>query len=412
MNRIQLLGGLTFGLVASIAGADEIFVASPTTLILEGNPYSGSFTTIGACGGQAHSMTLNGSQLLIGDPNGRIYRRSAAESFVSYAYDVPNDAQALAMHAGNLLSAGSDGTVVRVDAVTGAVIATLTAPGPASALLVVGDTLYVGSSLGVVFKGGAQTGGFGFWGTCGGPVNSMTIDSTHLILGSSNGQVYRINLTTQAVDATFAVASDAAAMVQHMGDLLIGGSNSSLLRVERFTGAVKSAIGSPVPVGALAVQDAPEPGSPYCYGNGCPCGNDDGGAGCSNTTGFGARTAASGTTSVAADDLDVRAFQLPANKTSRFYMGQSVSQSPLGDGFLCTGGGGYPLFRFPVVSSGPSGSIAMPENLVDWCEQNLPPTGHLTPGSTWNFQAWYRDPAGPCGSQFNTTNSYSLTFAP
>src|SRR3954469_19002899 len=87
-----LCGLFTFALLAT-ARADELFVASPTTLITQGNPYTGSFATIGLCGGQAQSMTLNGSQLLIGDPNGHVYKKSPSDSFVSYAFDVPNDAQ-------------------------------------------------------------------------------------------------------------------------------------------------------------------------------------------------------------------------------------------------------------------------------------------------------------------------------
>ena len=36
--------------------------------------------------------------------------------------------------------------------------------------------------------------------------------------------------------------------------------------------------------------------------------------------------------------------------------------------------------------------------------------GHIVPGATWNFQGWYRDPAGPCGTGFNLTNGTSITF--
>jgi hypothetical protein len=420
MNKIQTLGrraallaGVAAGALVLESRADELFVASPTTLISEGNPYGGSFTTIGACGGAAHSMTLNGAELLIGDPNGHIYRRSPGNFFVSYAYDVPNSAHALAMHANQLLSGGDNGTLVRVNASTGAVLASFTLSVPISAMVVSGDDVYVGSSFGIVQKGNALTGGFQFWGTCGGPVNSMVIDGTHLVLGASQGQVYRINLQTQAVDATFSIPNDATGMVLHLGDLVVGGSSGSLVRLQRFNGAVKSNLGAPASVGALALRATPDPGTGYCYGAGiCPCNNNDPVAGCANSTGFGARLAGTGTASVSGDDLTIHAFQMPANKNGRFYMASVIVQMPFGDGLLCAGSGGYPIFRFPPANSGPSGSFATPANLVGWCNQNLPISGHIAPGSTWHFQAWYRDQQGPCGAHFNTTDALSVTFLP
>jgi hypothetical protein len=406
-----LCGLFTFALLAT-ARADELFVASPTTLITQGNPYTGSFATIGLCGGQAQSMTLNGSQLLIGDPNGHVYKKSPSDSFVSYAFDVPNDAQALAMHAGNLLSGGSNSTIARVDATTGALIGTLTTPLPVSAMAIVGDDVYAGSPFGVVHKGNALTGNFQFFGTCGGPVNSIVVDSTHMIIGSSDGRVYRINLSTQNVDAQFTISNDAAAMVMQAGDLLIGGSNSTVLRVQRFTGFVKGTIAANAPVSAMALEIGADPGSAYCYGSACPCGNDDPLAGCANTTGFGGRLAASGSTSVAADDIEIFAFQIPANHNGRFYMSQITAQVPFGDGFVCAGGGGYPSFRFPLATSGPAGAFMTPEHLIAFCNTHFVASGHIAPGATWHFQVWYRDPSGPCGSNFNTTNSTSVVFEP
>jgi hypothetical protein len=42
----------------------------------------------------------------------------------------------------------------------------------------------------------------------------------------------------------------------------------------------------------------------------------------------------------------------------------------------------------------------------------LPPAaGALVPGSTWNFQAWFRDVAAG-GSNFNLSNGLRITFAP
>ncbi len=396
---------------ASTVFADELYVAGPSTLVLQGTPYVSNFNLIGACGGQVSSMTLDGANLYLGDPNGHVYIRDAPSGAVIYAYDVPNDARAFAMSNGNLLSGGTNSTVVRVDKLTGQVISSLPTPVPVSALLVVGSELYIGSSNGVVFRGDAETGGFQFFGTCSGPINSLAIDSTHLMVGSSDGHVYRVNLTTQQVDAFFAVPNNAAAIALHLGDLLVAGSNATIARVDRFTGAVKTTLSTPVGLSALAVHDTGEPGLVYCFGASCPCGNDDPSGGCKNSSGFGARLTGAGSTSVAADDLVIDAFQLPANRAGRFYMAPIMNHLPFGDGFLCAGAAGYPTFRFPVATSGPNGSFEL-SHVVGYAAAHFPSNGQVLAGETWNFQAWTRDPSGPCGSTFNTTNAYSVTFVP
>ncbi len=416
MNRYARLSLSILPVAAALfatARADELFVGSPTTLIQSGNPFSGSFATIGACGGAAQSMTLDGSRLLIGDPLGRIYQKGPSDSFVSFAFSVPNDAQALAMHAGNLLVGGTDGTLLRVDATSGAVLATMQVGAPVTALLVMGNDVFAGTSFGIVEKGNALTGGFQFWGTCGGPVNALAADSTHLILGSSNGNIYRVNLMTQMLEGTFSAGNDAEALVLQADDIVVGGSDGSLRRLERMTGALKGSFSASVAVSSLALRIEAQPGQIYCYGGGCPCGNDDATAGCAHSLGWGGRLLGSGSTSVAADDLAVFAFNMPPNRFSRFYMSQHATQVPLGDGLLCAGGGGagYPALRFPVQNTGTSGSIAMPEHLVGYVTAHFPATTILA-GATWNMQTWYRDPPGPCGHLFNTTNSYAVTFTP
>jgi hypothetical protein len=38
--------------------------------------------------------------------------------------------------------------------------------------------------------------------------------------------------------------------------------------------------------------------------------------------------------------------------------------------------------------------------------------GALVPGSTWNFQFWYRDSKGPLQSGFNLSDALTATFCP
>ena len=43
---------------------------------------------------------------------------------------------------------------------------------------------------------------------------------------------------------------------------------------------------------------------------------------------------------------------------------------------------------------------------------NHPVAFWLTAGSTWHFQTWYRDTAGPCGTGANVSNAATVTFVP
>ncbi|MCC6406151.1 MAG: PQQ-binding-like beta-propeller repeat protein [Planctomycetes bacterium] len=395
---------------ASAALADELFIGSTSTLIYQGTPFGPTQNLIGACGGAAQSMATDGNDIFIGDVTGRIYHRDPS-GFLTYAYDAPNDAQALAFQNGDLLVGGSDGSIARLNKTTGQVLATLTVPAPVTALALDGATLYAGSSFGIVHKGDANSGGFQFWGTCGGPVSSMALNSTHVFLGTNQGIVYKLDRVTQQIAAQFTPNSDCEALAMHLGDLLIGGSDGSIKRIDIGSGAIKTSWLQPVSVDALAVADAGEPGSAYCFGVTCPCGNVDTVGGCANSTGFGARLTGSGTTSVSNDDLVITAFSLPANRAGRFYMGAIQNSVPFGAGLLCTGAQGYPVFRFPVGNSGPNGSFEL-ANIVAYANSTFPAGGQIAAGSTWNFQGWTRDPNGPCGATFNTTNAYSVTFVP
>ncbi len=393
------------------ASADELLLGSPNTAVLTGNPFSSAFTVVGACGGAVASLALDGQVAWIGDESGIVYRRELQLGDQSYAFNAPNSALGLGMHAGDLLSAGGS-TVVRIDTATGAVLQTHQLPVPVSCMTVVGDDVYVGSDWGVSFKGHAIQGDFQFFGTCGGPVNSIAVDDTHMFLGSTDGFLYRVELASQQIDGFFHVGGDMTAMALHGADVLVGGSDSRVTRVHRASGAIKGAFDALFPVGALIVLPSAEVGAPYCYASACPCGNDGGDGGCLNSTGFGARLTGSGSTSVSADDLRIDAFQLPVGRAARFYMARMLTQQPFGDGLLCAGSGGYGMFRFPPSDTGAAGAVALEAGLAAFAAANLPPAAALLPGDTWNFQVWFRDGAGPCGSGINTSNALSVVFTP
>lgn len=116
----------------------------------------------------------------------------------------------------------------------------------------------------------------------------------------------------------------------------------------------------------------------------------------------------SGSTSIAANDLVLRADSLPPGATAIFFYGPGQSQMPFGNGILCVNGG-FARFGTPVFASA-AGSATQ---ALDY---NAPPAlpGTLfgiLPSSTWKFQVWYRD-WNPGTAMFNTTDALQVTFLP
>lgn len=150
-----------------------------------------------------------------------------------------------------------------------------------------------------------------------------------------------------------------------------------------------------------------ELGTAFCFGVGCPCGNDDANAGCVNSTGVGATVVANGTTSVGTDNLIMTASDLKPNGPSLLFAGtiqvNGGSGLAFGDGLRCAGG---TIQRLGVKTSSAGGEATWGPGLVasgSW----------VNAGDTRTMQVWYRDPsAGPCGGGFNTTHGVELVFTP
>jgi len=153
-------------------------------------------------------------------------------------------------------------------------------------------------------------------------------------------------------------------------------------------------------------------GSEYCFCPVGPCGNSSATSGCLHSGGIGPRTAATGSVSVAADDLVITGFDLPANKPGLMFMGGGQIQVPFGDGQRCVGTGGVGVFRFGVQQSSASGTFVKGPGLAAESLLRFGAAGQILAGSTWNFQVWLRDPTGPCGSGFTTGSALSVTFGP
>lgn len=156
-----------------------------------------------------------------------------------------------------------------------------------------------------------------------------------------------------------------------------------------------------------------EPPVRTCLGTGCPCNNDDPGAGCANSMGSGADLRAIGSASVAADDLVLLVNGVPPGRFGMIYLGRNAEGcAPWGDGLRAVLPGPPAAFlRLGIQNSGPSGAFVQGPGLIG-AAMTLPAQVAITPGSTWHFQAYYRDDPGPspCGHEFNLSNGLRLTF--
>jgi len=148
-----------------------------------------------------------------------------------------------------------------------------------------------------------------------------------------------------------------------------------------------------------------EVGVPYCFGTGCPCGNDDTTAGCANDTGVGAALGVSGSTSIIADDLVLSATHLTPGP-GLFFQGDNAVNSgngnPFGDGLRCAGGNVVRLeVRFANAGNGFTTQTTI----------SVASKGGVSVGQTKRYQYWYRDSGtSPCGSLFNLTNGHELVW--
>jgi tetratricopeptide (TPR) repeat protein len=151
------------------------------------------------------------------------------------------------------------------------------------------------------------------------------------------------------------------------------------------------------------------PATTYCYGIRCPCGNDDPLRGCGNLgadldKASGALLSASGTDLVANDDLIFTVSGLKPGALGVLYTGQARLDVPFADGRRCIGA----WSRYPLRQASASGDLVYgPGEIVAWAASHW---GAPVPGSTWHYQALYRDGGGPCGSGLNLSNAASVAW--
>lgn len=127
-----------------------------------------------------------------------------------------------------------------------------------------------------------------------------------------------------------------------------------------------------------------------------------------NSTGSPAILSWSGSTSVANADLVLCASSVPANDTGLFIYSLDRDEVMVGNGNLCIGAQTLGFFiRGPGGFSNGAGVACF---VIPMFDPSVPKS-LIAPGSTWDFQYWYRDHAAG-GSEFNFSDGLEIVFCP
>lgn len=154
----------------------------------------------------------------------------------------------------------------------------------------------------------------------------------------------------------------------------------------------------------------------FCYGDdsgaACPCGNAGASGiarGCANSTGVGGALLGYGFASVSNDSFSLCVSGLPSTTAVLLFQGANMvgggAGASFGDGLRCVTGS---VRRLSTTFSS--------YGVAQWPWFNTTPLAQLgnipAAGATVHYQAWYRNPAGPCGGAFNLTNAATAVWSP
>ncbi len=115
-----------------------------------------------------------------------------------------------------------------------------------------------------------------------------------------------------------------------------------------------------------------------------------------------ARILAAGSSSVSANLLMLWCQAFPGANPGILIASPTQAQVPFGDGFRCVGGG---ILRLAASSAVDHVAVYTPNFTSGQGTA-------ITPGTTWNFQAFYRDTTLPGGTGFNLTDGVSIAMTP
>lgn len=143
--------------------------------------------------------------------------------------------------------------------------------------------------------------------------------------------------------------------------------------------------GSAVVISTVCVDPVAQP---YCYS-------------LPNSDNFGALIHLEGSSSLTAMDTTLVATCVPPGNFGLFFWGSTPGDQAFGDGRLCIQG---PLIRLTPPIQADANGVA--QVLLDNSSLSTP----LEVGNRPHLQFWFRDPGGPGGSGFNTSNGLKLTM--
>lgn len=397
------------------ASATDLYLGGLNVFAQATTP-GGAFQTLGVCGGQVAALAAEGGELYLAASTDVVYLfRQDSQTSQTWANLPGETLTGIALRGHEVLVATASARVVAFDRARGTYLREWNTFLPPTTLTVDRGEIFSGTDFGAVMRLEGD-GSLAFLGTCGSAVRGIAGSATELYLASAGALVWRVDRAGGFVTSSFPIAEEPTGIVHHQGELFVSSASGLVRRHDAASGALLGTQDWGNPIRAIALG-APSAGAAYCFGDlaACPCGAGDPYGGCPSRVGVGARLVTYGSASVAADDLELAVLDLPSTTLGRFYMGASQVQVPFGNGLLCAGSGGYGQFRFPVQaaqSSGLLGAFRFGPAIVAHSQQNFGALGAIQPGSTWRFQAWFRDAQNTCGGGFNTSNATSVTFLP
>lgn len=125
-----------------------------------------------------------------------------------------------------------------------------------------------------------------------------------------------------------------------------------------------------------------------------------------HTGGLSAQIGATGSSSVAGNNLSLQVTDAVSDQFGIFYYGTGRNQVPFGYGWRCAN---PPFRRLPIVQLDASGNGQ--HSFDNTPNPAIPESLKIYAGRTFNFQFWFRDPAAG-GPAFNLSDAVEITFSP